>query len=296
MLVNGIPQTQLALTDRALSYGDGLFETVRLYQGRPIFLTKHLMRLQLGCERLGIECQMDLLQKEIAQLENQFNAFGVLKIIVSRGSGGRGYRPAQSTTRATTHATTDDDTAELINNQTTRILTLHSLPDYTEVLSQGGINTFLCTQRLGFQPALAGIKHLNRLEQVMASLEWPSEDYFEGIMLDLDGYVIEGTKSNIFFAEGGKLFTPELSRCGVNGVLRQALLEHFKDQLTIEACALSRLITADEVFVGNSVFGVLPVLKFKDKQQEHYFTPADFCQQAQQVFNAALTAQSQDKC
>lgn len=285
MLINGSPQTKLDLSDRAISYGDGLFETIRLHQGQPVFLQQHLQRLAHGCERLGIDCQMQLLKKDIGVLADQFSAYGVLKIIISRGSAGRGYRPATASLPPTRQEAT---TSPSSTNASTRILTLHALPDYTQALSSGGIKAFICRQRLGYQPSFAGLKHLNRLEQVMASREWPSNDYLEGVMLDLEGNVIEGTKSNIFYAKDGKLFTPDLSRCGVNGVMRQILLEGFGSELKIERCALASLLDADEVFVCNSVFGIWPLLSIETEGNEAHYSPAEFCRRAQEFFSNGM--------
>lgn len=269
MLVNGIPQQHVNLNERALSYGDGVFETIRLHSGNPIFLAEHLERLKNACEVLGINCDFTKLSEEITLLEADFANFGVLKILLSRGQGGRGYRP---------------DTAL----QATRILSLHLLPDNSGFDAQQGIAVFMCEQRLSQQKTLAGIKHLNRLEQVLAAKEWPEERLFEGLMCDENAYVIEGTRTNIFFAEAGTLATPSLSTCGVNGILRQLLLEKIP-AIKIEAqVSLERLLQAEELFLCNSVIGVWPVreLVYGDKAQ--FFRPGPFNQIANDIFREAL--------
>lgn len=270
MLVNGISIDTISITDRALSYGDGVFETVLLHEGYTIYLERHLERLFSGCKRLGITCDEELLNKEIEELSSQFLQYGILKIIVSRETGGRGYRP---------------DSSVMAN----RILTLHALPDYKLFPTETGIQTFLCQQRLALQPVLAGIKHLNRLEQVLASQEWPGEEFLEGIMLDVDGRVIEGTKSNLFFVESGNLVTPALTCCGVEGVMRNALIAGFKNQVKVEQVTLTRVFEADEVFVCNSIFGVWPVLSLKTAANVYCYSPGDFYLQARQIFESALT-------
>lgn len=269
MLVNGIPIDTVAINDRALSYGDGVFETILLHEGQSIYLQSHIERLLVGCRRLGIRCDIDLLKSEIQELSSQFSQYGVLKIVISRGSGGRGYRPDPSATAK-------------------RILTLHPAPNYNSAYGKDGIQTFLCQQRLALQASLAGIKHLNRLEQVLASQEWPGDDFQEGIMLDSNGLVIEGTRSNLFIVESGYLLTPKLEFCGVDGVMRKSLIEAFSTRVKIEEISLKRLQEATEVFVCNSIFGVWPVLNFKAGSRLYQYTPGEFCLEARQVFETAL--------
>lgn len=279
MLVNGTSIDTVSINDRGLSYGDGVFETIRLHEGHTIYLQQHLERLLKGCQRLKIKLDLKLLEEEIGQLSSQFSEYAVLKIIISRETGGRGYRP-------TANATAN------------RILSLHTLPSSNLTQADTGIHSFLCQQRLALQPALAGIKHLNRLEQVLASQEWPDEKYHEGIMLDINGNVIEGTKSNLFLLESNTLITPDLTHCGVDGVMRKVLIAAFNTQVKIEAVSLSRLLEAKEVFVCNSVFGVWPLLSLtiynnesneRTGTQLYEFTPGNFCLQARQVFENALT-------
>ena len=274
MLVNGVAQQVIQISDRAVSYGDGVFETIRLHDGKAIYLEKHLQRLSAGCTRLKLNCDLALLEQEIKSLSPEFKSYGVLKIVLSRGVGGRGYRPEP-------------------DSLATRVLSLHDLPDYSQFDQNLGIQAFLCRQPLGLQPTLAGIKHLNRLEQVLASQEWPAETFFEGLMLDIDGRVIEGTKSNLFFAEAGQLLTPDLSDCGVNGVMRQVLLEAFNEQVAVQDCSLERLLKADEVFVCNSIFGVWPLQSLTVTDTLYTYFPGEFSTQARQIFEAALLAHAE---
>lgn len=269
MLVNGISLDTVALNDRGLSYGDGVFETILLHEGQAIYLNKHLERLLTGCQRLGISCDMDLLKNDIEALSIQFSHYGVLKIVITREPGGRGYRPNP---RAGSN----------------RILTLHAAPPLNSSHVNSGIKAFLCKQRLALQPSLAGIKHLNRLEQVLASQEWPSDDYQEGIMLDYNGLVIEGTKSNLFIIESGKLLTPNLDECGVKGVMRNTLVQAFGSRIHIEPIPLKRLLDAKEAFVCNSIFGIWPLLSLRAHDTDYSFAPGDFCLEARQVFDSAL--------
>lgn len=266
MLVNGLPQDEISLRDRSLNYGDGVFETIRLQRGKPILFQQHMQRLVLGCERLGLGCDFTLLQAELDSLQQQFFHAGILKIIVSRGQGGRGYRPAQQM-------------------QATRIITFHALPDYTDFDQTAGIPVFVCQHRLSEQPDLAGIKHLNRLDQVMASREWPDERYFEGLMCDQRGNVIEGTRSNLFWTEAGRLFTPSIKTCGVAGILRAYLLEKLDSEVTeLSEATLSRLLQADEVFLCNSVMGIWPVRHLQLGKTEQNFTPGKWTDKARALF------------
>jgi len=267
MLVNGTPQQTISLNERALAYGDGVFETIRLFEGQPVLLAEHLQRLSLACDALDINCDFKKLNTDIQFISEEFDKFGVLKIVLSRGEGGRGYRP---------------DT-EL---EATRILTLHSLPVLGDFDANNGIAVFMCRQRLSQQKALAGIKHL-------AAKEWPNERFFEGLMCDVDGDVIEGTRTNLFFSENGSLRTPALTYAGVNGVLRQLLLEKMPKETIIEdKITVERLLQADELFLCNSVIGVWPVKELvitglvTDKSQ--YFTPGKFSEIAKELFRETL--------
>jgi 4-amino-4-deoxychorismate lyase len=240
MPVNGKPRDSITLSDRGLAYGDGVFETIRIHDHKLVLLDRHLERLAAGTRRLQFPLDPSLLEQDIAQLTPDFPPRGILKIIVTRGSGGRGYAPGAASTPS-------------------RILSLHELPDYSSALPGNGINAFVCRQRLAIQPALAGIKHLNRLEQVMASLEWPDPGFMEGLMLDMNDHVVEGTRSNVFWAESGRLMTPVLTGSGVAGTLRSHIIDTLQDVVEVEDCTLARLCCADEVFFCNSINGVWPL-------------------------------------
>ncbi len=162
-----------------------------------------MLRLQKACTVLEINCDFIKLNNEIQILAIEFEKFGILKIVVSRVEGGRGYRPYN-------------------NLEETRLHPLHEFSGYD---SAEGIAVFICQQHLSKQVSLAGIKHLNRLEQIMAAKEWPDDSYFEDLMLDVNGNVIEGTRTNLFFSVDGILRAPALTYAGVDGVFRQYLLE-----------------------------------------------------------------------
>jgi len=244
MLVNGKQSDTVAIMDRGFQYGDGLFETIEVRQNTPIFLERHLQRLNSDSQRLYLpKLDLGLLRSEISQLcQNAGNA--VLKIIITRGTGGRGYRQPDEI-------------------QPTRILSLHPFPDYPKSYYTDGIVARVCNTRLGLNPTLAGMKHLNRLEQIMARAEWNDSDIHEGIMLDFDGRVIEGTMTNLFYAKNGELFTASLELCGIAGILRGWILENMS--VTQHDFYLENLQQADEVFVCNSVMGICGVNKIENR-------------------------------
>ncbi len=249
-IINGRMTDCVASTDRGLLYGDGLFETIAVVEGEPGHWQQHLQRLQAGCARLGIEAVDELLlAEEYRQLVDGAGR-AVVKIIVTRGSGGRGYRvPARPAP--------------------TRILQLHDWPDLPLACARQGVAVRMCDMRLGHNPRLAGIKHLNRLEQVLARQEWDDTGIMEGLLLDSGNHLVEGTMSNLFLVRDGVLLTPDLQRCGVAGIMRSQLLA-LADQLSIntEVCQLGMadLQAAEEVFICNSLIGIWPVISIDDRK------------------------------
>ena len=233
-----------AVADRAFQYGDGLFETICLKNGAPRFLDAHLQRLAHGCERLKIAApDAAVLKTEISGVAAGTRD-GVVKIIVSRGRGGRGYRaPSQS--------------------QSTRVVALYPLP----APDTGPISVRWCETRLARQPVLAGIKHLNRLEQVLAQSEWDDERIQEGAMLDTEGELIGGTASNLFVVRDGTLTTPDLRFCGVRGVMRGQVIrcaQRLGWPVSEEPLWPEDLHAAREVFLTNAVRGIRSVAQLGD--------------------------------
>jgi 4-amino-4-deoxychorismate lyase len=163
------------------------------------------------------------------------------------------------------------------------------LPADTRKHAEIGVGAFVCKQRLGTQPALAGIKHLNRLEQVMASREWPDETCQEGVMLDLEGNVVEGTRSNLFIVKDGRLTTDPLNTCGIAGVMRKILLQHFADRVDLVKFGLDQLYSADETFFCNSIFGVWPLRHLTSGKFEKHYATGPVTQMAQSIFSKHLS-------
>ncbi len=263
-LINGNRGHGLEPCDRGLQYGDGLFETLEIYQGRPLFWSLHMQRLIEGCQRLGMpEPDLALLEQEAWRLSENCPR-GVLKLMITRGCGGRGYRPPEKP-------------------DITRLLSLHPWPDYADNLSQQGINLIFCRTRLGLNPDLAGMKHLNRLEQVLARNEWRQSDIHEGLMSNIQGEIIEGTMSNVFFVSENVLFTPSLAQAGVKGIVRRLVMQ-LAEQLSIPCQETSvnadRLLAADEIFITNSIIGLWPVKQLEPVR----FTPGPLTRQLQQAY------------
>ncbi len=187
--------------------------------------------------------ERDMLHGEICTVSANVDR-GVLKLIVTRGTAGRGYAPPDQALP-------------------TRILSLHPWPHYPVSHWDEGITACQCRVRLSRNRLLAGIKHLNRLEQVLARRDCQIDNCPEGLMLDTSGWVIEGTMSNLFLVRDGQLITPPLTQCGIDGVMREIIMEMMDSErqvpLRVKAIRLGSVITAEEVFFCNSLFGVWPV-------------------------------------
>ncbi len=243
MLVNGQLQDHLPILDRAVQYGDGVFETILIRDAQPMFFAAHLARLSHACKRLQIPLDAQLLQQEFDTFVDGSRANGIVKIIISRGAGGRGYgvEPGMLPTR---------------------ILQFHPLPQGYERHSQEGVRVFKCAHPVSRNSALAGLKHLNRLDQVMASIELPATAQ-EGLMCEESGLLIEGVKSNVFLYRDGHWRTPSLVYSGVAGVMRAQIIDFCRaqdpDSVVIEDIDFGAIASAEEVFVCNSVLGIWPV-------------------------------------
>ena len=248
-LINGNSGDAIPLNDRGLQYGDGLFETIAVEDESLLCWDEHLERLQLGCSRLKIPVpNQDTLTEEVQRLTRSVER-GIIKIIITRGQGGRGY-------------------ALPVNIDPTRLLSLYPWPEYSFGNPDDGIKVRVCNYRYTHNSVLAGIKHLNRLEQVLARTEWTDSTIAEGVVLDNEENVIEGTMSNVFYIKGETLYTPELSVCGVEGIIRQKIIT-LATELHLEICinkiSLKSLMDADEAFMCNSIIGVWPIKMIDEK-------------------------------
>jgi len=239
MLIDGRPGTNLPATDRGLNYGDGLFETMRVHMRRAGLLDRHLARLRAGCERLGLPHPGDdVLAEDIERLLATAPGEGVLRVVLTRGDGSRGYAPSAAATGR-------------------RIVSVHALPSPADRLAVG-----VCRSRLGSSPALAGLKHLGRLEQVLAAGEAAAAGWDEGLVLDENDHVVEGTRHNLFFLRQGRLLTPPIRGAGVAGVMRALVLETMERHGFAGGEAALRYDELDEIqemFFCNAVTGARAV-------------------------------------
>jgi 4-amino-4-deoxychorismate lyase len=242
-LIDGNPTDLVPADDRGLAYGDGVFETIAAPDGRLRHFERHYERLRNSCVRLGFGApSRERLHSEITRLSTAGESH-IIKIIVTRGSAGRGYRPPA-------------------NPQPRRLVARFPWPEYPAARYRNGIRVIWCETRLGENPALAGIKHLCRLEQVLAQRELADTDVPEGLMRSVSGAVIGGTMSNLFAVIGSDLVTPCLDQCGVAGVMRAAVVDTAVARgirVAERAVMPEELLQAEEVFLSNSVFGIWPV-------------------------------------
>ena len=240
--VNGIPAGSIDVYSRGLAYGDGVFETIRVMESGPVLLDYHLQRLQAGLDRLSIGHDSELIRNELSGFIDCHPA-GVTKLIVTRGDGGRGYSVRGC-------------------GEIQRILSWSPQPTYADSWFRDGVRVYVCKNRLSRNSLLAGIKHLNRLESVMARSEWDSSEYQEGLVLDTEGNVVEGVFSNLFWVKDGCLLTPSLEFSGVKGTMRRWIMEtSAKLGISCQSvfATLEQLVAADELFFCNSVYGIWPV-------------------------------------
>lgn len=222
--------------DRGLAYGDGLFETVLVRDGKALLWSEHLARLERGCKALNLpsppRAELDELPARCGE------GLAVLKLIVTRGSGGRGYAASPASSPR---------------------LRWHAQPFLPARERWLGVRVRHCQLTLGIQPRLAGIKHLNRLENVLARSEWQDEDVAEGLLCDSDGRLTEATAMNLVWWRRGRWETPALLHCGVAGTLRRALLTSLP--LVEVETGPGVLAEVEALCLINSVQGVWPVLQ-----------------------------------
>ncbi len=240
--INGVPGTQIPVADRAVAYGHGLFETMRLWRRSVPLWSRHLSRLRRGAEVLGVNFAEQVLTEELTTAVSAFPENGLVKLILTAGDGERGYRY---------HRAGGDPHTEGV--ETRRILQFLPLPKPAE-----NTTLQLCEYRLPVNPRLAGIKHLNRLDQVLAAAELPTQ--VEGLLLDNAGRVVEVLQGNIFVWIEDQWYTPPLEYAGVEGVMRNLLLENILPKIPqaarIAELTLDDLRRAEAAFSCNAVRGV----------------------------------------
>ncbi len=248
--VNGRESGWVSALERGLHYGDGLFETIACVGGRPQLLALHLARLQRGCTRLAIPFTHGAaLRAEIEALAAPHRR-AIVKVLVTRGAAvERGYRLTG-------------------REQATRVTLRYAWPEQDAAAARDGVRVRLSALRLAENPLLAGLKHCNRLEQVLARREWTDPDIAEALMFNDSGNLICGVMSNLFLVQGGRLRTARLDRCGVAGVIRQVVMrEATRAGIALEETLLTAedLARAAEVFLTSSLSGIRPVRALEER-------------------------------
>jgi len=246
--------------DRGFAYGDGLFETIAVRDGRPRLLERHLQRMRLGADRLALilpppERLRSFVSTVLSATPPQ-DGRGVLKLLATRGDGERGYAYRRSDARV--------------------LAGVGPAAAWPAARRERGVAVRWCRTRLGRNTALAGIKHLDRLEQVLARAEWDDQDraghaegrgedgYAEGLMLDGDGCVVCATMSNLFLVQDGRLITPAITHAGVAGVMRGRVLELAHElglDTKVREVRPAEIGAADEFFLTNSQYVLWPVAR-----------------------------------
>jgi 4-amino-4-deoxychorismate lyase len=248
-LINGSFDAIISPFDRGFAYGDGVFRTLVMREGLPEQWPQHYQKLVADCAAINIVCpSAELLMSDLQQLF-LLDEVAVAKIIITRGEGNRGYTPPPITAPM-------------------RVVTKSAMPEYPEERFSLGVNLHVCETRLALQPKLAGIKHLNRLENVLARMEWNDQAIADGILLDTNNNVIECTAANIFVRFGDTLITPSLAHGGVAGITRQRIIElahTLSLKTSVETFNLEKLFSADEVIICNSVYGAWQVKQIDNK-------------------------------
>ncbi len=286
-LINGKFSNTVSVLDRGLSYGDGLFETmswIYIKDRNRIgveFWKRHLERIKKSCFLTKIKMpsisllnnyKKTILQKSI----NNGLQGGILKILITRGVGGRGYK---------------------FEKEISPTVIFLSFPMVK--LDQGflkkGVNVRFCKSPIFINSQLAGLKHLNRMDSVMARSEWEDQKYFEGILLDDSDNIIDGTMTNIFFSKNNILYTPLIGKSGINGIMRQVVIEKsslFFDKVREINIKKNSIESFDEMFLTNSLIKIISVkklLKKNFKKSESTRKLIDyFCEEKQKNKNLEL--------
>ncbi len=248
ILHDGRPCAEAAATSRALHYGDGVFRTLLWHEGQAVDWTAQVDKLGGDCAALGLEPPDAAgLSAEVADAATDLPRAAV-KIIVARRATDRGYAPHGSASE--------------------RWVLAYPLQAFADIDYREGVHAIFSNVCLSSQPLLAGVKHLNRLDQILASRGWPA-DVREALMSDAEGRVICGTRSNLFVVRHDRLLTPRLDRCGVAGIMRSKIIDCARDmhlhvqeaELHSETCR-----EADEAFISNALIGIWPLRSLDARQ------------------------------
>lgn len=244
--VNFKPSKYIDISDRGLAFGDGIFTTGKVVEGKLEHYQAHIDRLKNGCLALQLPSpDWQALDDEISKAING-QAFATIKVIISAGNSGRGYSRKGCL-------------------KPTIIITVSEFPSHYPQWQQHGVNLGASTVKLGLNPSTAGIKHLNRLEQVLVRNELDTLDFDEVVVCDINNNIVECNTANIFWIKDGILYTPSLNNSGVAGIVREELIKT-KLNIKIVSESIKTLDNAEAIFVCNSLLGVVPVVKFMDRK------------------------------
>lgn len=261
ILVNGVETDYIKADDRGLLYGDGLFETIAVKDSKPRLLEMHFQRLINSASKLSIQgFDTEDIAKDINLIVSKSGYHdAIVRVTVTRGSAERGYAS--------------------LSAEANVVISIAPLPEYIQEKRRTGIDMNFSTLRINKESYLAGIKHLNRLTQVLAANEAASKGVDEALVFSEDGFVIEGSKSNVFFVFENEIKTPLVSEYGVSGIMRQRVLDVADElgyKIVEDNITLDDLLDVKEVFITNSIIGIWPVATLNDREFNSFDCAAKF--------------------
>jgi len=245
--INGQQGQHISTNNRGLAYGDGVFTTAKVVSGKIQLLAVHIERLIMSCEKLNIALpDMNKIITELTETAQRFE-LSVAKVIITSGDGGRGYSRQGCLT-------------------SNIIISFHPFPTHYDALQQQGIHLGVSSLKLGVSPLTAGIKHLNRLEQVLIRQELDNRSEDDLLVLNCFDNIIEASAANVFWLKNDIWYTPQLTESGVEGLMRNHILQcsNNKRKITVINAKLSALDNIDAMFICNSVMGIVPVRQFQN--------------------------------
>ena len=252
-LINGKKSLGLNPFDRGLAFGDGVFRTMKIQNGVPKYWKYHYEILSHDAKSIQIDIPSSrILLNDVKKLFSEPGDF-VGKFIITRGVSARGYQFKK-------------------NIKCTRILLKNKFTPIQKETAMEGVCLQVCKQRLSKNSMLSGIKHLNRLENVLAKTELEKEN-FDGILLDSDGHVNECISSTIIMRVGGTLYFPSQHGAGVSGVTKKIIIDNIKYlgfKIKIKEILLEELKKSDEVVITNSIIGAIPIRKINNKKWKSF--------------------------
>jgi 4-amino-4-deoxychorismate lyase len=243
--INGKQVKQLSVKNRGFSYGDGLFTTGKISNGCVEMLPLHITRLIDGCIKLKIEQpNMNELKNELQKIACSYTK-AVIKVVITAGEGGRGY-------------------SRLGTSSPTVVISVSAYPEHYPLWKKNGINLGISSLQLGINPMLSGLKHLNRLEQVLIREELDNRVEDDLLVTNINGHIIETSCANLFWIIDGQYYTPNITHSGVAGLVRANILINIPNVI-LDDFVLSDVEQAQSMFICNSVMGIVPIKTFNGK-------------------------------